>query len=258
MDALYLFRHSANDDFELRQSLRSLEQHAPYIRKVWIYGDRPGFLSEDVSLIEHVPHETTSRISGVKNPLTNFFLLNFYASLISDLSPEYLRFSDDFYLLQPFPLEEARRVRYQQDLSRLTSRGRGLWKDSLWRTYDLLTRLGYTGYNFETHTPTYLKRRWVMAAYCDFKDFVTEDRHYGMLGLTAILNHAHRQEALSLVDLREENSRCGFWGQMPSAAEIAAQSVGKAFFNFDDAAFGESIKSFLAARFSTPCRYEKV
>ncbi len=72
--------------------------------------------------------------------------------------------------------------------------GRGLWKDALWRTYDLLIRLGYPGYNFETHTPAYLTRKRVMAAYCDSKDFVTEDRFYWMLGLTAILNHAYKLE----------------------------------------------------------------
>jgi hypothetical protein len=33
-----------------------------------------------------------------------------------------------------------------------------------------------------------------MAAYCDSKDFVTEDRFYWMLGLTAILNHAYKLE----------------------------------------------------------------
>ena len=60
MDALYVFKHSVHDDFEIRYSLRSIEKYAPYIRKVWIYGDKPSFIAEDTSLIEHIrmkPHQ---------------------------------------------------------------------------------------------------------------------------------------------------------------------------------------------------------
>jgi hypothetical protein len=257
MDVLYLFRHSANADFEIRHSLRSIARYAPYIRKVWIYGDKPAFISDDKALIEHVPHEATSRVLGVRTPVTNFFLLIFLSSLIPDLAFEYLFFCDDFYLLKDYPIEAARQDRYLQDLSLTANRGRGLWKDSLWRTYDLLTRLGYTGFNFETHTPGYLTRKRVMDAYCDFQDFVTEDRLYGMLGLTAILNHAHKAEGMNLVSVPAENSKCGFWGKPPSDDELIQQSEGKVYFNFDDGAFGESIQKFLLERFPDRSRYEK-
>jgi Stealth protein CR2, conserved region 2 len=257
MDALYVFKHSPNDDFEIRYSLRSIEQYAPYIRKVWIYGDKPEFISEDTSLIEHVPHEATSRVLGVKTPVTNFFLLIFLSSLIPDLSFEYLFFCDDFYFLKPHSIEESRKDRYLEDLAQAKSRGRGLWKDSLWRTFDLLTRLGYSGYNFETHTPGYLTRKRVMDAYCDFKDFITEDRFYGMLGLSAILNHAYKREKMKLTHVAEEKSRFGFWGKPPAFEDVVQQSAGKMYFNFDDPAFGESIQKFLMERFPTRSRYEK-
>ena len=58
MDALYFFRHSVYGDVEIRYSLRSLNKYAPYIRKVWIFGDRPAFLSEEPFLIRHAPHRT--------------------------------------------------------------------------------------------------------------------------------------------------------------------------------------------------------
>jgi hypothetical protein len=257
MDALYIFQHSANDDFEIRHSLRSIEQYAPYIRKVWIYGDKPHFISDDTALIEHVPHAATSRVLGVKTPVTNLFLQIFLSSLIPDLSSEYLFFCDDFYFLRTHTVEEIRQDRYLEDLSQQKVRGSGTWKDALWRTHDLLVRLGYTGYNFETHTPTYLTKKRVMAAYCEFKDFVTEDRFYGMLGLSAILNHAYKVEKSSLTHLHEEKSRCGFWGKPPTYEEAIQQSEGKLFFNFDDPAFGESIRKFLMERFPNRSRYEK-
>ncbi|MCL4204381.1 MAG: hypothetical protein KJ000_18000, partial [Pirellulaceae bacterium] len=94
----------------------------------------------------------------------------------------------------------------------------GLWRDSLWRTYDLLKGLAYTGYNVATHTPSSFRRRRVFAAYCEFRDFVTQDRWFGMLGITAILNHAYRHQRFELVRLGTEGSRAGFWGA-PSPGE---------------------------------------
>jgi hypothetical protein len=76
MDVVYLFRHSPNQDFEIRQSLRSIDRHAPYIRKVWILGDRPGFISDDTSVIEAVPESYLAPVLGVKTPVRNAFLLN--------------------------------------------------------------------------------------------------------------------------------------------------------------------------------------
>jgi hypothetical protein len=156
MDALYVFRHSIHGDVEIRYSLRSLARHAPYIRKVWIFGDRPEFLTDDTSLVQHVPHEYYARVVSFRTPVNNLFLQIFLSSLIHNLDHEYLLFCDDFFLLRPYGIDEARKVRYLQDLSQVKNRGDGLWRDSLWRTYDLLKRLKYTGYNFETHTPTYL------------------------------------------------------------------------------------------------------
>jgi hypothetical protein len=257
MDALYIYKHSEHEDFEIRHSLRSVASHAPYIRKVWIYGDRPRFLTDDTSIVEHVPHEATSRVLGVKTPVTNFFLLMFLSSLIPDLSSEYLFFSDDFYLLKDFPMEEARRDRVLEDMALNKLRGRGIWVEALWHTYDALIRLGYTGYNFETHTPTYLTRKRVMDAYCDLKDFTCEDRWWGMLGPTAILNHAYRHEKMTLCNILQENTRSGFWGRPPAYEEVVQQSVGKTFFNFDDPAFCDAIRRFLMERFPEPCKFEK-
>lgn len=258
MDALYLFRHSIYSDVEIRYSLRSLARHAPFIRKVWIFGDRPEFLTDDTTVVQHVPHEYIARAGHFRAPVTNFFLLMYLSSLIPDLDHEYLLFCDDYFLLRPCGIDEARRVRYLQDLSQVTNRGRGLWREALWRTYDLLKRLKYTGYNFETHTPTYLRRRWVFEAYCEFQDFVTEDRWYGMLGITAILNHACRHQRLDLMHLETEGLRGGFWGKpSPDFERVVETCRGKLFLNFDDDAFGLGLWRFLDEQFPEPCRYER-
>src|SRR5208282_4718088 len=109
----------------------------------------------------------------------------------------------------------------------------------------------------ETHTPTYLNRKWVTNAYLEFKDYVSQDRWQGMLGPTAVLNHAFKKEKIPLTNLLAENSRCGFWGKPPTYVEVIEQSEGKTFFNFDDPAFGETVRKFLTERFPGRSRYEK-
>jgi hypothetical protein len=256
MDVVYIYKHSPHDDFEIRYSLRSLSQFAPHIRKVWIYGDRPRFISHDRALIEHVPHSATSPVLGVAVPVQNFFLQMVLSSVIPDLLFEYLLFSDDFFLLKPLKMSDARKIRYLEDLSQIDRREPGPWPDAIWRTYDLLKAQGFTGFNFETHTPAYLNRKWVLDAFLALKDFVAQDRWDGMLGPTAVLNHAHAKENFQLVILKEENSRCGFWGKPPSYEEVVPACEGKLFFNFDDFAFGDGIKRFLTEKFPTPSRYE--
>lgn len=257
MDAVYLFRHSVFDDQEIRYSLRSIQKHLPCIRKVWIFGDRPAFLSDDTSIVEHVPQSAIARIADFPTPVTNFFHMMFLSSLIPELDAEYLLFCDDFILIDELPIELARQSRYLADLGEAKSRGHGLWLDCLWRTYDLLKRLGYPGHNFETHTPTYLRRQWVLDAYCDFKDFTTHDRFFGMLGPTAILNHVVKHKGIELTHLATEGTRAGFWHEKPTYEAVVESSRGKLFFNFDDDAYGDAIRRFLSERFPDKSIYEK-
>ena len=264
MDIVTIFKHSRHEDFELRHSLRSIERHAPYIRKVWIFGDRPSFIADDTSLIEHVPEEYTALLLGLRPPVRNMFLLLVLSSLIPDLAFEYLFFCDDFYLLKDYPIEEARTDRYLEDLTPESPkpRGRGLWKDNLWRTRDLLIRLGYPAFNFEAHVPMYLTRKRVLEAYREFRNFITEDRFFGIMGVSAILNYALKHEKGAsrppIVCVKSEASRGGFWGRPPLTYEaVLHEAEGKKFFNFDDDAFCPVIARFLQERFPHPSKYEK-
>lgn len=258
MDIVYILRHSKFDDLEIRYSLRSIVNYFPAVGKVWVFGDCPEFLTKNKDLAEHISHEYIADTIGLRHPLTNFFQLLFAASLIPDLSDEFLFFCDDFILIDELTLESAREIRYLQDLSQVTNRGRGLWKDSLWRTYDILKRLKYPGLNFETHTPTYFRRKWIFEAYRDFKDWVTRDRWLGMLGPTAILNHAMAKHGLDPVHLDQQDTRAGFWHKASSYEQIAEGCAGKKLLNFDDDAFNDDMRRYLLERFPQPCHYEQI
>jgi hypothetical protein len=256
MDALYLYRHAHSGGAELRYSLRSIERHAPYIRKVWIFGDKPDFIANDLNVIEHIPHEVLATLLHIETPIRNFFLMMLASSLIPELAPEYLRFSDDFILTSDLSIHQARQVRYVENLVEDGARRDDAWGKSLWRTCEVLQHFGYPTLNFESHVPFHLTRRRVLAAYLAFRHFVTEDAMYGMIGATAILNHAVRHEGLQPVDLHKEESRFGFWSHPPAYNEVITASQGKIFMNFDDAAFGDGILQFLQERFPSPSKYE--
>lgn len=270
IDALYVFAHSPHDDEELRYSLRSLDRHAPWIRKVWIFGDRPAWLTDDKSIAEHVPHDFIARLGHWKVPIRNHFLLVFLGSLIPELSSEFLFFCDDFVLLHSVEQADLCRVRVLEDMSQVKVRGTGLWKESLWRTYDLLKRLGYGGLNFEVHVPQFTTRRQMFEAYCEFKDFVTEDRHFGIVCHTTVMNHALKQDpTIPLVWLHKENRRAGLYGKPKrppdsdfatrehwTRDEVTARCAGKSFLSFDDSAWGPGLQAFLTERFPQLSKFE--
>ena len=257
MDALYVFRHSRFNDIEIRYSLRSIARHMPWVRKVWIFGDRPAFLADDTSIVEHVPQRYVARIGDFQTPVTNFFHMLFLASLVPELDFEFLWFCDDFILIDDLSQDMARKNRCLGELAQTENRGSGLWKESLWRTSELLQRLQYPVYNFETHVPTYFTRKRIFEAWCDFQDFTTQDRWFGMLGPTAILNHALKHDQLALTNIHDEGTRLGFWGQSPAYDEVVRAAPGKLFLNFDDAGYGEGICRFLAERFPAKSVYER-
>ena len=257
MDVLYLLRHSPNEDLEIRYSMRSIECHAPWIGKVWVFGDRPAFLTCDTSIAEHVPHEATAGVIGAKAPVENIFLLIYLGSLIVGLSQEFVRFSDDYILTAPYPRDMAEKVRYLKNLSDTRNWGPKRWQRQLRHSYELLRRKGHSGYNFEAHVPQYLRREWVADAYNEFQDDVHPGRYEGLIGNTEILNHARARHGLTLTHVATEGKRFGFWNRQPRPSEISMAARGKAFFNFDDRAWGDGIKAFLHARFPEKSRYEK-
>jgi hypothetical protein len=299
-DAVYIFRSTGKGDVELRYSLRGLAASGVGPRKVWVFGDRPEWLSGDTAVVEHVPHEYLARLGRWKTPLRNNFVMTFLASLIPDLTPEFFWFADDHILLRPLEGEPRRvgcahhpgaptgevgeahpmmsgsevgeahptlsasddlfRVRVLEDLATLPTRGRGLWQDALWRTADTLARLGYPTLNFEAHVPRASTKKLIWEAFCEFQDFVTEDRHFGVVAYTSIYNyglkHGHLRRE-DLVWLRDEGRYVGFYKKQPTPEEVRQHCEGKTFLNFDDAAFGPALESFLAERFPEQCQYER-
>jgi hypothetical protein len=279
MDILIPFRHSVHEDEELRYVLRSIERNFADARKVWILGNRPGWLGADKRVVEHVTHEYLSRPFRFRLPVRNHFLLAFLGSLIPELSAEFLWMADDNVFLQPVDRAFLSKVRAVDDPAKAITRGQGVYKEALWRTIETLRRLDYPALNYEAHIPHVCHRRWVWEAYCELEDFVSEDRYFGMLALISVFNFRMKHEPFEPTWLLEEGKFIGFYdegvmgfaqGPGPDCESLAGTPVqlllteqiremckGKTFLSFDDASFTIPMHQFLDEEFPEPSRYER-
>ena len=99
-DAVDEARFADND--ELRYSLRSLEQYAPWVRKIWIVtaGQTPAWLDTDNPRVEIVDHR---QVWPDASDLPSFNSHAIEANLhrIPGLAEHFLYFNDDFLLARP-------------------------------------------------------------------------------------------------------------------------------------------------------------
>jgi hypothetical protein len=274
LDLLLLFRHSQHADEELRYALRSVARYVQSVGKVWILGNRPAWLTEDRRVVEHVDHSYVARPFRFKLPVRSHYLLTLLGSVIPDMTNEFLWMADDNVFLAPASLEFLRKVRPLEDLSKLTTRGKGIWKDALWRTYDTLRRLEYPALNYESHIPHVMTRKWVWESYCEFENFVSEDRNFGLLALTSIFNYRMKHEPFELTWLLDEgkflglykhgitglkpaNKLPGITGPELQIEQLRQLAADKTFLNFDDQSFTPAVRQFLEETFPEKSRFER-
>lgn len=96
MDALYVLGKSSQyNNFELRLSLRSLEQNAKDLESVFIVGEKPRWIKN----IVHIPVDDIYTIEN------NVFRKILTACKL-DISENFLFMNDDFYMMKPFIMED--------------------------------------------------------------------------------------------------------------------------------------------------------
>ncbi len=104
-DALLPSRFADHD--ELRYSLRSLEQYAPWIRTVHIVtaGERPAWLNVNHPKVRMVSHRAIFPEPS-HLPCFNAHAIEMHLHRIPELSEHFLAFNDDFFLGRPISSDE--------------------------------------------------------------------------------------------------------------------------------------------------------
>jgi hypothetical protein len=104
-----------------------------------------------------------------------------WSSLLPEVAFRFLRFADDYVILQPLSADHFRCARAIQDLSQIPIRGDTPWKAQPRRTFDLLKQYGYPGYNFEAHVLQRLDKKLVFETFMAFRQFTSENRYNGIV-----------------------------------------------------------------------------
>ena len=158
---------------ELKYSLRSFEKYFSQLGEVWIFGDLPAYL--DPSKLQHIPKQPTVNPGIFTHAGARRLLVRNYPQIGED----FLIASDDQYLLRPVGFEDFGPY-CVQDLRSVERWSKSEWQLKLWRTYDLLIHMGYTTYNFESHTPMRVNRQTyeqVAKLFLNIEKVATHDYH---------------------------------------------------------------------------------
>lgn len=106
IDIVTPFYRVRDDCAELKITLRSVARNLPFIRKVWIFGDRPDWLAADRAVIEHIPHGYLAPLLGFVEPVRSEFRMLLLASLIPGLAFDFLWNADDQIVLEPLSQDD--------------------------------------------------------------------------------------------------------------------------------------------------------
>src|SRR6185436_4709342 len=158
------------DNGELLYSLRSLEMHAPWIRKVYLVtnGQVPPWLDLSCERIEVVPHAAIFLDPG-HLPTFNTRAIELSLHRIPGLSERFVYFNDDFFLGRPVTREDfltptgGQKLRFDaHDLPADLAHPHPLARSYAW-TQHLLDRLHgrKRGRPWPAHAPRLLDRRLI-------------------------------------------------------------------------------------------------
>jgi len=242
LDIVYPLTHLSKhrDDWELRYSLRSLQQQ-PWVGQLYLVGHCPGWVHNAI----HVP--CSDPYAGCKDAnIINKILL---ICNLPGLSQEFVVNSDDQYFLQSVPEEELQPV--LESPNRLAEykmkSGINTWHRRVVDSVKWCVARKLPDWLFQSHVPYIVdKVQYPMAMskvpWGNGNGFTT----HIYFNLTATKEPEKESRGRTLrVKIRINE------------AELRKQTVGALFFNHNDNGLQPCVKNFLEERFPTPSRWEK-
>lgn len=146
MDIVYILKKGGShwQDNELRYSLRSLNQNVKDVRKVFVIGHKPAFLSDKVI---HVPHEDI-----YMNKARNIMAKAKRAAEDTRISQNFMLWNDDYFAIHPFSAKDYPYY-YKCDLEHTIRINHGEYKLHCEATLKTLKERELDYKNFDAHYP---------------------------------------------------------------------------------------------------------
>ncbi len=224
---------------ELRFSLRSVQKNLMGVRKIFVVGEDPGFLTEEII---HIPHPDPLS----QNADGNMALKILRACQEKNLSNDFLFMNDDFIINRPIHAAEIPYM-HKEDMK---TRGEKFWTSQFYRyrlrrTFDVLKERGLPTLQYDYHAPIIFNKHQfpkVMAQF-DFQadiGYTFRSLYGNCLGLPAIPVTGHKVTIYGQYNIQQINRMV----QMHT------------FVGYNDQGFNDSLKLWLWQNFPERSKYE--
>lgn len=259
VDVVYPYYDYENHD-ELRYSLRALAQNFTTLGNVWLIGDKPDWVSDEVRYIEFDHTAKLASHEDAKNRNIAEKMAKVAMMPYISMRDNVVYIADDHFILKPWSGDDfRRRILVREDLNAYPDefknpRTRPVeklteWQRSVWWTYDHLRAEGYYGWNFETHTPKLVSRQDLVQTFMKF------GTKYGkLLWQTAHFNMHWKVRKATLSD--PSDIKAGFYE--PHTREQIDQRLEHATFaNWNEQGYTKDLTDAMMERFPVKCMFER-
>ena len=257
VDVVYPFYgHDQAED--LKYSIRAMEQNFTTMNRLWIIGDKPDWMTDEVN---HIPFDHIQKLPSHEDSKNRNIAEKMARIAVTDgITPSFVYAADDHFILKPWSGDDfRRRVLVREDLNNypkefLNPKTRPVnelteWQRAIWWTYDHLRAEGYYGWNYETHTPKLVNKSELVETFMKF------GTKYGkLLWQTAHFNMHWRVRKATMSD--PSDIKAGFY-ESYSKRQIEWKLDRAHFANWNDDGFTSDLRDAIMDRFPDKSRYEK-
>lgn len=227
---------SKMDNFELRYSLRSIEANLADLRDVIIVGKKPTWVKNVISIPFTDPYKN--------NKAANIISKIMRSCIISDISEQFIRMSDDQYILKPMDSSSMIPV-YNWDMNKYEKwDNNNRWHSLLKRTRDYLKSKDLDCFNYETHIPMIVDKNF-------FMEFMLETDFGDGIGYVA--NSIYYNSTI-LEHTKIDYSKRAVFMEMDKHFVITNEHE---YLCHNDAGFSYDLINYLKNKFPNKSRYEQ-
>lgn len=235
MDLVYILGKGSNwQDNELKYSLRSVEKHVKDIHNIYLIGQKPNFLNDNII---HVPHNDI-----FTNKARNIMAKVHRACIDKRISNDFMFWNDDYFAIENFSAKNYPYY-YKCDLEHTCMINQGEYRNHCEATMKHLRAHGLPILNFDTHYPI-IYNRVKMRKMIENYDWNVQ---YGFILRSMYCNFYKIQGEFKL--------DCKGNTQLP-APHIPIQHKGKHFFSVGDNALNFAMKNYLEKLFPNKSYWE--
>jgi len=245
----------AHGSEELKYALRSIEKNFDGQANIWLFGDKPEWVSDEVN---HIPCE---RVNGIDYMVFMDTTSKIYGACNNkQIGYNFVYMYDDTFLINKTSYEDIAEIKCLENMKELpeanwfkTTNASSKWKNLMLKTLGVLQREGYRIYNFETHCPRVInkrKARQVIEKYNTLVDpLMFSTLYYN------ILLAENNETPRSLIPWGD-GIKLGVYKEF-DLLTLKNKLRENKFLNYNNASYNKDMKELLAWLFPDKCRFEK-